>query len=390
MSWNPFKVARAPRSRPLDDPGDGDFPALPVVPAPLPRLDHYELLAKIARGGTATVYKARNSLTGAPVAIKVLAPQVAADAVLRQRFEQEFRAASRLHHPNIVRLLDFGGAATSPYLVMEFVEGENLGDRIEREGRLAPGEAVRLIAQVARALEYAHQEGLVHRDVKPDNILLTVADDARLTDFGLVKQLGEDVDLTAPGQGLGTLNFIAPEQLVNAKGIDRRCDVYGLGATLYMAVTGHCPFAARTPMQVFKKKIANEVSFPRAVVPTLSEHLDRVIRRAMHPDRGQRQASCAEFLHELTERGGFDDPAEATRPAKARCAALQDGAPRPPFTRRQQQDTVSALGAGPTETDLPGSPVPAAMSRWGMVGAAAFGIGIGCAVAICRWVLSGP
>src|SRR5262249_43537328 len=161
-----------------------------------------------------------------------------------------------------------------------------------REGALPAAEAVRLLAQVARGLQYAHERGLIHRDVRPANILLTPDGEARLTDFGLVKQVTDGVDLTLPGQGLGTLNFIAPEQFAHARAIDRRCDVYALGATLYMAVTGRRPFAARTAAQVVKKKITNELTRPRELAPALSDHLDQIICRAMHPDRGQRPASC--------------------------------------------------------------------------------------------------
>jgi serine/threonine protein kinase len=261
---------------------------------------------------------------------------------------------------------------------MEFVEGETLGDRIVREGPLPEAEAVRLIAQVTRALDHAHQQGLIHRDIKPDNILLTADGRALLTDFGLVKQLGEDVDLTRAGQGLGTLNFIAPEQLQNAKGIDRRCDVYALGATLYMAVTGRCPFAARTHSQVIQKKARNELSVPRELMPSLSGALDRLIRRAMHPDRGQRPATCAEFYHELTARGGVrpPEPTETRRPS-----------PRRPSLRPQALplSTVSLLQTPRTDADLVAQPEPSRVWHWRLVGAIVCGALLGVAASLCRW-----
>jgi serine/threonine protein kinase len=315
MSWNRLKS-----TRPLAPPDGASAPAVvKSAVRPLPKIDGYEVLEKVGSGGMATVYRARTVQTGAVVAVKILSPEACANAIVRKRFEQEFQAASRLDHPNIVRTLAHGQAEAGPYLVMQFVEGESLGDRIQREGPLPQTEAVRIIVEVAKALDYAHQQGLIHRDVKPDNILLTADGRALLTDFGLVKQLAEDADLTRPGQGLGTLNFIAPEQLQNARGIDRRCDVYALGATLYMAVTGRCPFMGRSHSQVIRKKLTNELSVPRALMPSLSEELDRIIRRAMHPDRGQRLATCAEFWHELTARGGAAGPELQPSPAGRRC-----------------------------------------------------------------------
>jgi serine/threonine protein kinase len=392
MSWNPLKSTRPRLAKPSQIAGRGVVAVAPVG-KPLPTIDGYEILEKIAKGGMATVYRARDAQTGATVAIKLLSLEAGANSVLRKRFEQEFQATSHLDHPNIIRPLGHGQAAAGPYLVMEFVEGETLGERIEREGPLPESEAVCLIAQVARALDHAHQQGLIHRDVKPDNILLTADGQARLTDFGLVKQLGEDVDLTRAGQGLGTLNFIAPEQLQNAKGIDRRCDVYALAATLYMAVTGSCPFAARTHAQVIKKKAANELSVPRELMPSLSGQLDRLIRRAMHPDRGQRPATCAEFYHELTARGGTValDSAAAPRPRPNTTAPRGTVHPTKQPLRPQAVplSTVSLLRTPRTDADPDGQPLAPAVWHWRLVAAILCGTFLGVAAGFCRWGLFG-
>jgi serine/threonine-protein kinase len=301
---SPSKIAgRLPPTSPPVTEGNRRPSPLPLVSS-LPRINGYELIEKIGEGGMASVYKASCSRTGKIVAVKILSEEMAAKPVLRKRFDQEIRAATRLAHPNIVATLDHGESTAGPYLVMEYVEGTSLGEWIEREGALPAPEAIRLLSQVARALDYAHQQGVIHRDVKPDNILITPNGEARLADFGLVKILDDDIDLTRPGTGLGTPNFIAPEQLAHAKAIDQRCDVYALGATLYMAVTGRLPFPGRTLLQVVKLKSTNELILPRQVMPSVSEHLERSICRAMHPDRGQRPTSCGEFLHELTQRGG--------------------------------------------------------------------------------------
>src|SRR6476469_2862945 len=141
--------------------------------AALQSIGNYDLIEKIAEGGMGAIYKARHKESGQIVAIKVMPAHMASNPTLLKRFEQEFRAASRLNHPNIVRALDYGESGSTPYLVMEFVEGESLGQKIEREGRMPEAEAIRIIAQVAQGLHRAHKQNLIHRDVKPDNILVT-------------------------------------------------------------------------------------------------------------------------------------------------------------------------------------------------------------------------
>jgi len=263
-------------------------------------IGNYDLLEKIAEGGMGAIYRGRNRENGAIVAIKVMAPHLTKNPLLLKRFEQEFRAASRLNHPNIVRALDYSDNDNRPYLVMEFVEGESLGQKLEREGRMSEAEALRLIAQVAQGLHRAHKENLIHRDVKPDNILVTPDGIAKLADLGLVKETETDLNLTRTGRGLGTPHFMAPEQFRNAKNADVRCDIYSLGATLYQMVTGELPFRSNGPLDAWMKKIHNELVPPRQIVPNLSERVDWAIRRAMSADPEKRPASCREFLEDLT------------------------------------------------------------------------------------------
>jgi eukaryotic-like serine/threonine-protein kinase len=261
---------------------------------------NYDLLEKIAEGGMGAVYRGRNRLTGETVAVKVMPAHVAANPVLLKRFEQEFRAASRLDHPNIVRALDFGDTGSCPYLVMEFVEGESLGQKLMREGRMPEAEAIRIIAQVAQGLHRAHKQNLVHRDVKPDNILIRSDGVAKLADLGLVKEVETDLNLTRTGRGLGTPHFMAPEQFRNAKGAGVRCDIYSLGATLYMMVTGELPFKSNGPLDAWMKKIQNDLVPPRVVAPDLSERVNWAILRAMSADPDHRPRSCREFVEDLT------------------------------------------------------------------------------------------
>lgn len=263
---------------------------------------NYDLVEKIAEGGMGMVYKGRHRDTGEFVAVKILSPHMTSNEVLLKRFEKEYNTARQLDHPNIVRALDYGKINGSPYLVMEYVDGESLGQKITRQGPMAEKDAIRLIAQVAQGLQRAHKEKLVHRDVKPDNILVTADGTAKLADLGLVKETEDDLNLTRTGRGLGTPHFMAPEQFKNAKNADPRCDIYSLGATLYMMVTGQMPFQSQGPLDAYMKKIENKLTSARSLVPSLSERVDWAIRRSMSADPDQRPANCREFVEDLTGR----------------------------------------------------------------------------------------
>jgi serine/threonine protein kinase len=268
--------------------------------AKMQTIGNYDLVEKIAEGGMGTVYRGRNRLTGEIVAVKVVPPHLLSNAVVLKRFEQEYQVARSIEHPNIVKALDFGREGDTRYLVMEYVEGESLGQKIERDGRMPEDEAVRIISLVAKGLQRAHIQGIVHRDVKPDNVLLMLDGQVKLTDLGLVKEVEADLNLTRTGRGLGTPHFMSPEQFRNAKKADARCDIYSLGATLYMMVTGELPFKSNGPLDAWMKKINNEIVAPRKVNPALSERIDWAIRRAMSPDPIHRPDSCKEFIEDLT------------------------------------------------------------------------------------------
>jgi serine/threonine protein kinase len=278
---------------------------------PLQAVGNYDLIEKIAEGGMGAIYRGRRRDNGQSVAVKIMPAHMAQNPVLLKRFEQEFRAASRLDHPNIVRALDYGENGDQPYLVMEFVEGESLGQKIERDGRMGETEAIRVIAQVAQGLHRAHKQNLVHRDVKPDNILVTPEGVAKLADLGLVKETETDLNLTKTGRGLGTPHFMAPEQFRNAKNADIRCDIYSLGATLYQMVTGELPFRSSGPLDAWMKKIQNELTPPRRLVSSLSERVDWAILRAMSADPAKRPASCREFIEDLTGQSTRRPPADS-------------------------------------------------------------------------------
>lgn len=258
----------------------------------------YELLDMVGQGGMGAVYKAR-AADGSIVAVKLLAQELNENKVQLRRFYQEAEIAMRLDHPNMVRALAVGEDQGRHYFAMEFVDGISLGTRLKREGTIREKDAVRIIIDVAKALHKAHKEGLIHRDVKPDNILLTSDNTAKLADMGLVKQLDADLNLTRTGRGLGTPHFMSPEQFRDAKNADPRCDVYSLGATLYMMVTGRLPFTGSGPLDTFMKKSANKYTPPEELNPKLSEKTITAIKMAMDAEPANRPASAKSFAEIL-------------------------------------------------------------------------------------------
>jgi len=281
-------------------------------------LGNYDVLSKIAEGGMGTVYRAKSRVTGDIVAVKVISPGPARNPVVLQRFEREFLAAKVLDHPNIVRAIEYCGTGPHPFLVMEFVDGESLGQRLERGGAVPEAEAVHLISQVCDGLQRAHKQGLVHRDVKPDNIMVNLDGVAKLTDLGLVKEVDNDLNLTKTGRGLGTPHYMAPEQFRDAKNVDVRGDVYSLGATLYALVTGAVPFENSNPLDCWMKKIRNEFPAPKTLNASVSDRVDWAIRRAMSAEPAQRPSTCREFLEDLTGQSRSSGTPLSTAPPPAR------------------------------------------------------------------------
>jgi serine/threonine protein kinase len=264
------------------------------------RIGPYELREKIGAGGMGTVYRALHPGTGALVAVKVMNESLTSEPILLRRFEQEYTAARQLAHPHLVRSLDFGLEGDRPYLVMEYVDGPSLGARVRGDGPLRPEESVRVALQVAEALQAAHERRLVHRDVKPDNVLLGSDGSAKLADLGLIKDLDAGAMLTRPRQWLGTIGYTAPEQFGEETQVDARADVYALGATLYFALTGVPPFTGRGGLTILQKKLANDFPPPLNLVPTLSPAVNDVICRSLNADPDVRPRSCREFADLLT------------------------------------------------------------------------------------------
>ena len=271
----------------------------------------YTLLDVLGHGGMGTVYSARRAGRDGLVAIKIPAPSIALDPVLAQRFENEYSVASRLDHPHIVRALDFGQDEGIPYLVMELVAGLSLEKLIRSEGALPLPRALSIFTQVADALSFIHGRGLIHRDIKPGNILLGAAGAAKVADLGLMKDVESSVLLTRSRVGLGTVEFTPPEQLEDAKNVGPDADIYSLAATLHNALTAKVPFGGKSPVQCLRRKLGREFAPLRQLAPEVSEELERLVARGMDPDPTVRPRTADEFracLVAEAARVGVDHP----------------------------------------------------------------------------------
>jgi len=256
----------------------------------------FEVLEAIGQGGSATVYKVRHASTEMIAALKVGPSNLMLEPGAVERFRREFTVIRPLDHPNVVRALAQGEQDGVPYIVLEYVPGENLDDRLKQKGALTVEEAVALFVQVAEGLRYLHANQILHRDIKPSNIFLTPNGQAKLGDFGLLKSQKDDIHLTGPRQAMGTIEYGAPEQFEDAKNVDQRCDLYSLGATLYTALTGKFPFGNAGQLQILQRKVFNQFVPLRVLRPSLDPAIDRLVNRCLDSRPNQRPGDCDEIL----------------------------------------------------------------------------------------------
>jgi eukaryotic-like serine/threonine-protein kinase len=282
--------------------------------------DRYRVSSLLGEGGMALVYEAEDLLLGRRVAVKILREQYASDRSFLARFQREARAAASLSHPNIVAVYDVGSDAGTQYIVMELVTGRTLKEMIDEQAPLAAARIVDLGRQICDALEYAHQYGIVHRDVKPHNILVTRDGRAKIADFGIAVALGGS-SLTEPGYVVGSAQYVSPEQ-ASGEPATSCSDVYSTGIVLYEMATGRLPFDGDSSVVVALKHLQEPPVPPRRLNPRIPESLQRVILTAMAKDPDDRFSSGAEMGEALmsTARAGFEathpQPAVARRPAR--------------------------------------------------------------------------
>jgi serine/threonine-protein kinase len=269
-------------------------------PAATHQIPGYQILGKIGAGAMAVVYKARQLSLNRIVAIKVLPKRFTENREYVERFYKEGQAAGKLNHANIVQAVDVGEAGGYHYFVMEYVEGKTLYEDLSAGKVFGEQEALDIIIQVAEALRHAHSVGLIHRDVKPKNIMINKEGIVKLADMGLARETTDiEAAKTEKGRAYGTPYYISPEQIRGEMDIDERADIYGLGATFYHLVTGRVPYMADDPVEVMKKHLKDQLVPPDHINTNLSAGVSEVIELMMAKDKAQRYRNVDELLEDL-------------------------------------------------------------------------------------------
>src|SRR3954454_19225211 len=292
----------------------------------------YRLDAQIGSGGMSTVYRAFDAVLERRVAVKLMHREIAADTDQLERFRREARAVAQLSHPHIVGVIDAGEEDGRPYIVFEYVEGETLKDRIRRLGRLPVDEAIAYGIEIARALGAAHARNIVHRDVKPQNVLIDEEGSAKVTDFGIARSLDED-GLTADGRVLGTTDYVSPEQALGHD-VTGQSDIYSLGIVLWEMLTGEVPYRGENQVAVAMKHVREPLPDVQQRRPQVSASLASVIDRATAKHLGRRYQTAEDLASDLedvlaieTARAGEAAPGEATAVLKTLPGRKKRGLP---------------------------------------------------------------
>jgi serine/threonine-protein kinase len=339
----------------------------------------YRLVELLGQGGMATIFRARDAQLDRDVAVKLLRPEFGQDPDFLARFRDEARAAASLNHPNIVSVFDFGEEPSGPYIVMELIDGQDLSSILKENGALPPRQAARVSAEVAKALHAAHVRGIVHRDVKPSNILVSRDGRVKVADFGIARALTE-AQLTLPGVTMGSVHYFSPEQ-ARGETATQASDIYSLGIVLYEALTGQRPFSGDGAAAVALARLTSTPPRPSAIRPGVPPELDQVVQRAMALDPVARFASAASMGSAL--EGWLADPGgPAAGAAAAAAAGVAAGAtvasatarpnavPYPPdaYARAAPPAPVNTRDAMPPPPPVDGEDEePGGSSPWGWI-----------------------
>jgi serine/threonine protein kinase len=262
--------------------------------------NRYRVTGLLGTGGMARVYRARDELLGREVALKVLSERLSSDRSFVERFRREAQNAAGLNHPNIVALYDYGDEDKRYFIVMELIEGRSLSEVLDEDGALMPERAAEIARDTANGLGRAHEAGIVHRDIKPHNIMITNNGQTKVTDFGIARALGggAEATMTQTGMVIGTAAYLSPEQ-AQGNPVDARSDVYSLGCVLHESLTGDAPFSGDTPLSIAYKHVRETPERASAVNSDVPEALDAIVMKAMSKNPDNRYATANEMAEDL-------------------------------------------------------------------------------------------
>lgn len=322
---------------------------------PLEAPEGFALKRILGRGAMGAVYLAERREDGQLVAVKMLNAELASRERALDRFRREAELMLRLDHPNIIKAYSVGMSAGSYYLTMEYVPGETLDARIQRDGRIAEGAALPMMRQIADALAYSSRKGVVHRDLKPGNVIIREDGVCKLGDMGLaLLEAREDLRVTAVGTSLGTPLYIAPEQASAVRDIDARADIYSFGCMFYHALCGRPPFPGDDGVEVMRAHLHDTPVLPRELVPELSEGIEAVILKCMLKDRERRYQNGSELVQHLAliQAGAEAEAAtEAGSDGAGSDGGLEGRAPAPAPGSRRSHETHFPFGGGPPRAE---------------------------------------
>ncbi|HEX4863171.1 MAG TPA: Stk1 family PASTA domain-containing Ser/Thr kinase [Acidimicrobiales bacterium] len=339
--------------------------------------DRYQLVNHIARGGMAQVYLARDLLLDRPVALKVLFPELSVDRAFVERFRREAKAAANLSHPNIVSIYDWGQGENTYFIVMEYVAGRTLSQLL-REGPLDSPRAATIAADVAAALDFAHRHGVIHRDVKPGNVLINESGQVKVADFGIARAIGAGAseDLTQTGSVMGTATYFSPEQ-AQGFGVDPRSDVYSLGVVLYEMLAGRTPFTGDSPVSIAYKHVKEPPEPLRTINPAVPAALEAIVMKSLAKQPDDRYQSAEELRADLM-RYLQDQPVMAAAEPTRVATAVGAGVAAAGLGAAGAQTMVNPAGGGTAALPLtaagglpPGGPYDrrSRMAAWGVAAA---------------------
>lgn len=336
-------------------------PAMADKPTPKKKkstqIGDFKLLKRLGKGGMGEVFLAHQVSLDRKVAFKTLSKQLASKKSFIERFYREARSMAKLDHPHVVRGYAVGEADGIHYVAMEFIDGRSLHDWMKKLARIEIGDAVHVAIRCAEALEHAHELNIIHRDIKPDNVLVTKSGIVKVADLGLAKALDDDMSMTQSGTGLGTPYYMPPEQARNAKYVDGRSDIYALGCMLYYCVTGAHPFEGDSTLEIITAKERGIFKSARRVNPAVPERLDLIIDKALAKDPSHRYQTCTDLINDLdslqmdVETLSFAEEAVVS-PSTSRSAR------HTPRARRS-----SAPSSQPSPTPSPGAATPKPRER---------------------------